>query len=164
MPKEYAAPTVKRVKREAQHSDHYATGAWPSKDFAFSFSLFALAEKGWGLAWVAVAFFLQALNSKQLFFSHLSCETQTSPALQKHLFRLSKIVIFPRCSYETQRSPALQKKHFSGSMFFSHCSYETQTSLALQKNNFSGLKIVFFCAALMKLREARLCQKTFFRL
>ena len=65
---------------------------------------------GFGLGCSGV--FLQALNSKQLFFSHLSCETQTSPALQKHLFRLSKIVIFPRCSYETQRSPALQKKTF----------------------------------------------------
>ena len=137
MPKEYAAPTVKRVKREAQHSDHYATGAWPSKDFAFSFSLFALAEKGWGLAWVAVAFFLQALNSKQLFFSHLSCETQTSPALQKHLFRLSKIVIFPRCSYETQRSPALQKNIFQA--------------------------LCFFRTALMKLRQAWLCKKTTFQ-
>ena len=64
------------------------------------------------------AFFLQALNSKQLFFSHLSCETQTSPALQKHLFRLSKTVIFPRCSYETQRSPALQKNIFQALCFF----------------------------------------------
>ena len=114
-------------------------------------------------------FFLQALNSKQLFFSHLSCETQTSPALQKHLFRLSKTVIFPRCSYETQRSPALQKTHFSGSMFFRtalmklrqawlckkttfqalkfffllRCSYETQRSPALPKNNFSGSKKLF---------------------
>ena len=34
-------------KAEVRHTDHYATGPLPSRNFAFSFSLFALAAKGW---------------------------------------------------------------------------------------------------------------------
>ena len=41
---EFESPTF---KPEVQHPDHYATGTLPSRNFAFSFSFFALAAKGW---------------------------------------------------------------------------------------------------------------------
>ena len=82
---------------------------------------------------------------------------------KKNNFSGSKKMFFFRAALLKLRQARLCKKNFSGSkkLFFPRCSYEAQTSPALQKTTtFRALKNCFSRAALMKLRQARLCKKT----
>ena len=83
---------------------------------------------------------------------------KTNQALKKSFFFFSALLL-----WSSDKPGFANKNNFSGSkkLLFPRCSYETQTSPALQtKTTFQALKNYFFRAALMKLRQARLCKKT----
>ena len=152
MPKEFAA-AVRTSDRQER-----ILPLWPLcyRSLAFkAFFLWNSDEPGFGKKTT-----FQAL--KKCFFPRCSSETQTSPALQKNNFSGSKKMFFFRAALLKLRQARLCKKNFSGSkkLFFPRFSYEAQTSPALQKTTFRALKNCFSRAALMKLRQARLCKKT----
>ena len=121
-----------------------------------------------------------------MFFPHCSFDTQRSPALQKNNASGSKKMFFHTalmklrearlCKKQTLKivfcaltlwnsdKPGFAKNNLSGSIFFRHCSHQTQTSPAFQKTFFHALQNYFFGTVLMKLRQARLSKKQFFRL
>ena len=67
-----------------QPTDPFDTGALPSRNFAFSFSRFALQRAGFSMGCSRPFFRLL------FFFLHCPPETQTSPAFQKTIFQALK--------------------------------------------------------------------------
>ena len=136
-----APPGIERptFTAEVPHSDHYATGTLPSRHFAFSLSLFALAAKGWGLPGLQLR---KSFFSGAIFFSALLLWNSEKPGfaknIKKQFFRV--YIFFPHCSHETQTSPALQKTSKNNvSFYFSHascqiCQLHRVTSFKLAPN------------------------------
>ena len=76
-----------------QPTDHYDTGALPSRNFAFSFSLFALQRAGFSMGCSCGKNNFSG-SKKNIFFPHCPPETQTSPAFQKTIFQALKNIFF----------------------------------------------------------------------
>ena len=103
--------------------------------------------------------------SGSIFFGTALIKLRQARLSKKHFFMLYKILFSALFSWNSDK-PGFPKNNFSGStkLFFRHCSHETQTSPAFQKTFFHALQNYFFGTVLMKLRQARLSKKQFFRL
>ena len=97
-------------------------------------------------------------SEKMFFFAH-AWTASNPPKIYMWIDLGTWNIVFPNNLKKTQTSPALQKKNQALFCFFGTALVKLRQARLCQKHNFSGSKKCCFGTALVKLRKARLCKK-----